>query len=58
MSLKKSVVVTLQVEGVHYWEDCPIPEVAFLKNLHRHIFHIKAMKTVQHNDRDIEIIML
>ena len=56
--LKRSVVVTLQVEGVHYWPDCNLPEVIFLKDMHRHMFHIEACKQVDHNNRDVEIIML
>lgn len=54
------VVVTLQVEGLHYWKDASIkaPHVSFLSNLHRHVFHIKATAKVDHNDRDIEIITL
>jgi hypothetical protein len=50
-----SIVVTLQVEGFHYWINAPI-KFEYLKSIHRHIFHIKATKKVSHNDRDIEII--
>jgi len=56
--MKKQVVVSLQMEGQHSWPQCPFQEVAFLRNEHRHIFHIKCWKTVQHDDRDVEIIML
>tara|TARA_B100000953_G_scaffold300250_1_gene304404 strand:+ start:2042 stop:2401 length:360 start_codon:yes stop_codon:yes gene_type:complete len=52
------VIASLQVEGLHFWKDCDIEEVRFLKNLHRHIFHITVKKKVSHNDRDIEIIKL
>lgn len=58
MDLGRAVVITTTVEGVHHWPECPIPEVNFLKDLHRHIFHVKAVKQVKHNDRDVEIIML
>jgi len=51
------IIVTLQVEGIHFWPGCDIPEVNFLKYPHRHIFHIRAEKEVLHDDRDIEIIM-
>lgn len=57
MSIKKTIVVSLQVEWLHKWEWCHIKEVSFLKNSHRHIFWIKAYKEVCHNDRDVEIIM-
>ena len=52
------VFCSLQVEGVHCWPDCPITEVAYLRTLHRHMFHIKAYKQVNHSDRDVEFIWL
>jgi hypothetical protein len=54
--MEKRIIVKLNIEGLHYWLDCPIEEVAYLKQLHRHMFHIKIEKNVTHNDRDIEII--
>jgi hypothetical protein len=56
--MQTKVIVTLRVEGVHHWPGCPFDDVAFLKDKHRHIFHIKATKAVTHDDRDVEIIML
>jgi hypothetical protein len=56
-NLKKRIVIKLQVEGTHCWPNCNIEEVKFLSNIHRHIFFIEMHKEVQHNDRDIEIIM-
>lgn len=56
--MKTEVWVTLQVEGTHSWPKCPFEEVAFLRDTHRHIFHIKAYKEVTHTDRDVEFIML
>lgn len=58
MSIKTAVVVKLEVEGVHHWPECPIEDVAFLRDKHRHMFHIAASKLVTHDDRDVEIIML
>lgn len=55
---KTLVVVKLQFEGLHNWPSCPFPEVAFLKDKHRHMFHVVAKSSVRHDDRDIEIIML
>ena len=52
------VFCTLQVEGTHCWPECPFDEVAYLRDPHRHIFHIKAYKVVTHSDRDVEFIML
>ena len=45
-------------EGIHCWPDCPFDEVKYLRDPHRHIFHIKAYKQVFHDDRDIEFIMM
>lgn len=53
-----TVVVNLQFESTHKWEACPFKEVAYLKDLHRHMFHICCKKQVAHSDRDIEIIMM
>lgn len=57
--LQTNIVVTLQVEGLHCWPAArkEFPEVGYLSDPHRHIFHITAKKRVRHNDRDIEIIM-
>lgn len=56
--IKTEVYCTLQVEGVHNWPECPFEEVIYLRDLHRHMFHIKAYAAVNHDDRDIEFIML
>ena len=57
MPTQTNIVVNLRVPGIHRWENCPLTEVAFLRDYHRHVFHIRAEKLVQHNDRDVEIIM-
>ena len=54
----KQVIVKLQVEGIHNWSDCDIEEVIFLKDPHRHMFHIELAKSVEDSNREIEIIML
>lgn len=51
-----TIIVKLQLEGFHYWEDAPEP-VEFLRDLHRHIFWFECHKQVSHDDRDIEIIL-
>lgn len=56
--MKRAVVVKFQFEGLHCWKSCPLDEVKFLRDYHRHMFHVTAMKEVDHNDRDIEIILL
>ena len=52
------VFCSLQVEGMHNWPNCDIPEVSYLTYPHRHLFGIKAFKTVTHDDRDVEFIKL
>jgi len=56
--MKTEVYCTLAIEGTHCWAECPFPEVAYLRDPHRHMFHIKAYKEVTHADRDVEFIML
>lgn len=51
------IYVTDSVEFIHQYKDAP-DEVAYLRNLHRHIAHIKVQVEVFHNDREIEFIML
>jgi len=48
--------ITTSFEGFHKYPDAP-EEVSFLKNEHRHIFHIKVWIEVFHDDRDIEFIL-
>jgi hypothetical protein len=53
---KNYIWVTTQFEGFHAYKDAPV-EVAFLRNSHRHIFHVKVYIEVFHNNRDIEFIL-
>lgn len=53
-----TVYCTVLFEGLHCWPGCPFEEVKYLRDLHRHVFHIKAHKQVFHDDRDVEFIML
>ena len=48
-------VIKLQKEGYHYWKDAP-EETNFLRNRHRHIFHITVSVEQNHNSRDVEYI--
>lgn len=54
-----AIVVRLQFEGVHWWPGAPqdVPE-KYLVHPHRHMFYVEASKTVEHMDRQIEIIAL
>lgn len=56
--MKTTIFSTVSFEATHYWQNCDIDEVKYLKNEHRHLFGIKVYKTVTHNDRDIEFIVL
>ena len=55
--MSTEVYCTLQVDGTHNWPGCPFNEVAYLRDPHRHMFHIKAYMPVTHSDRDTEFIV-
>ena len=56
---KTNIIVNLQVDGLHSWPDARrvFPEVGFLADVHRHMFHVQLKKRVTHDDRDVEFIM-
>ena len=56
----KYIIVNLEHEATHNWPEAreKLPEVGFLADEHRHVFHIKLMKRVEHGDRDVEFIVL
>ena len=51
------VWVRTQFEGFHCWEDAP-EQTKYLKNRHRHIFHVKVWVSVNNINREIEFITL
>lgn len=51
------IVINTQFEGFHKYPQAP-EEVSFLKDLHRHIFHVEVQIEVFHDDRELEIIMV
>lgn len=55
--MKKYIEVSWQFEGQHCWPSAP-DAVAFLRNLHRHIFHCRVRLEVFHDDREVEFILL
>ena len=57
--MRTYVVVRLQVDGMHNFPAAReiFPEVGFLADRHRHIFHFEVKKEVFHDDRDVEFIM-
>lgn len=52
------VCARFKIEGIHRWAKCPIEEVSFLRDYHRHVFHVICTKSVYHDDRDVEFIQL
>ena len=53
---EKTIWIRFNFEARHKWSNCPIKDVYFLRNNHRHVFHVKMCWVVSHNDRDIEFI--
>lgn len=51
------IIVQLQFEGFHRWGGAPTG-LDYLSKLHRHVFHIKAYRKVDHAQRDVEFITL
>ena len=56
-TVERYVSVKNQFIGFHAYENAP-PEVAFLKESHRHVFRIESTVQVWHEDRDIEFFMM
>lgn len=54
----KTVFAKVLFEATHNWPGCDINEVSYLKNEHRHVFHITAYAKIDHDDREIEFIVL
>lgn len=48
-----TVWVTHRFVGHHNWPDAP-PHRAYLRDQHRHVFHVRVEVPVTHDDRDIE----
>jgi|ERR1035438_1836626 hypothetical protein len=57
MELKTTIVVKLQIQGVHCWHEQPLyAKKKFLGYPHRHLFHITCEKLVTDLDREIEFL--
>lgn len=52
------VVLNTRFSAIHSWPNCDIEEVAYLRNPHRHEFHVTMKFKVTHDDRDIEFIRM
>lgn len=57
MQMTRYIKVQTAFEGVHCWPNAP-EQVAFLRNPHRHMFHVSAIMETFHNDREVEFIMV
>ncbi len=53
-----NIIIQTRFTATHCWPECPIESVSYLKNPHRHEFHVLAKKRVTHANRDIEFIDL
>lgn len=57
LRLLTSVYVQTTFVGFHRWKDAPAP-VEFLRNWHRHVFHVTLTVEVGHDNRDVEFFVL
>lgn len=55
--MKTKIYIQTQHEGIHYWEKAP-EDVGFLKYPHRHLFKVKVIFEVSHNDRQLEFFQI
>lgn len=55
--MTRSIVVKNLFEHTHLWLGAPV-EVNFLRNAHRHVFHITSTIEVFHDDRELEFILV
>ena len=56
--MKKNIIIKLQFSALHCWPDCDVDGVLYLRNLHRHMFHVTMKFPVTHLNRDLEFISL
>ena len=56
INVNRQIIVTFRFAALHSWPSCDVPGKEYLRNDHRHVFHVTATKEVSHNDREIEII--
>lgn len=57
MPKKAFIIVRGDYEFSHLYADAP-EEVAYLRNLHRHMFNYEVELEVYHDDRELEFIMV
>ena len=51
------ITVKAQKKGCHCYPDAP-EEVAFLRDMHRHVFHVEAEIQVFRDDRELEFFIV
>lgn len=51
------IIVKTEFEAIHNYPNAP-NEVEFLRNPHRHIFHVECEIEVFHDDRELEFIIV
>lgn len=51
------IYIKSQFTGYHRWKDAP-DDVDFLRDFHRHVFHVTLTMPVTHSNRDIEFFQL
>jgi hypothetical protein len=54
--MKTFIFIQTQFEAIHRWSNAP-DEVSFLRNPHRHVFHVR-MRFNSTYDREIEFILM
>lgn len=57
-TIESHIFLTYQMEGFHQYKNCPHDDVAFIRDMHRHIFHFRVKMQVFHDDREVEFIRL
>jgi len=55
MSMSR-IIINTQFDAIHCWPDCTHKDVMFLRDPHRHIFHVTMKVPVVHDNRDVEFI--
>lgn len=55
--LSTTIYVTTRFAAFHRWVDAP-PEVSFLREYHRHLFHVRLSLRVAHKNRELEFFMV
>ena len=55
--IRQFVEITTDFDAIHCWPACPYPEVAYLRNEHRHKIYV-TVKIEATYDRAIEYFML